>query len=230
MHWDLYLNFLLATLSIINPVGILPLWTELTGDHSRDIRKRTAFLIIGTSLLIVIIFLWTGKYLLQFFSIDLPVFKIAGGILLLITGISMVNGNATQVDKEEEDGGSPFEIAKNRFRHIIVPMAIPSLAGPGSITTMVLFGSNASNILDFVSLTVVTVITFSLLLLTFIYSSWLESKLDPIVFNVITRLFGVIVTAIAVQFMVEGLGTVFPNWMEGVSPLEQANTSQTSTN
>mgnify|MGYP001075425539 CR=1 FL=1 len=223
MKWDLYLNFLAAMLSIVNPIGIVPIWSSLTGDKSRQVRSRVALMVTVTSLVILLVFLVSGKFLLQFFSIDLQVFKIAGGILLLIVGISMINGSATQLSDKEEDGQTNLQVAKSRFRKIMVPMAIPTLAGPGSITTVILFGSSATGLMDYVILFLVLIISLGTLLAVFSYSDKLEHKIDSIYFDVFTRLFGIIVAAIGVQFMVEGLGEVFPAWMEGASELEKGD-------
>ncbi|GAO28049.1 MarC family protein [Geofilum rubicundum] len=67
MNWDLYINFLIAMVAIINPLGIWPMWSELTNDASSTVRKRIAFLVTGTSYIILVVFLIVGKYMLQFF-------------------------------------------------------------------------------------------------------------------------------------------------------------------
>lgn len=152
MNWNLYLNFLAAMLAIVNPIGIWPIWSELTNDEASKIRKRVAIMVILTAYFILVIFLIGGKYLLQFFSIDLQVFKIAGGILLLYVGISMVQGSATQVRKSHIEGGTTKALAKQRFREIIVPIGIPALAGPGSITTVIVFGNQAGSPVDYLFL------------------------------------------------------------------------------
>lgn len=225
MEWNLYLNFFAAMLAIINPIGIFPIWSELTNDSGGNVRKRIAFLMVTTSFAILVVFLVSGKYLLQFFSIDLPVFKVAGGILLLHTGISMVKGSATRLQNREEEGPSAYSLAKQRFKKIIVPLAIPALAGPGSITTVILFGTRAESVINFLMLSAVILTSFLILLVVFINATFFEKKVDNIVFSIFTRIFGIIVTAIAIQFMVEGLGEVFPNWMEGASVLEDPNST-----
>ena len=228
MKWNLYLNFLAAMLSIINPIGILPLWTELTGDRTKNIRKQIAFLVTGISLIIALVFLITGKYVLNFFSIDIPVFRIAGGILLLFTGISMMKGSATKLQDREEDGESDYQLAKKRFRKIFVPMAIPTLAGPGTITTVILFGSSAESFVDYLILSAIVILTLFILYLMFRNSSLIEAKVDKMIFIIFTRIFGIIVTAIALQFMLEGLAEVFPNWVEGASELEKGKENSSS--
>ena len=221
MNWNFYLNFLAAMLAIVNPIGIWPIWSELTNDEASKIRKRVALMVIFTAYFILVIFLIGGKYLLQFFSIDLQVFKVAGGILLLYVGISMVRGSATQVRKSHIEGETTRALAKQRFREIIVPIGIPALAGPGSITTVIIFGNQAQSAIDYLFLSIVILIAFLALLLVFLSSSYLEKNVDDIVFTIFTRTFGIIVTAIAIQFIVEGLGEIFPVLMQGSSVLEQ---------
>ncbi len=221
MNWNFYLNFLAAMLAIVNPIGIWPIWSELTNDEASKIRKRVAIMVIFTAYFILVIFLIGGKYLLQFFSIDLQVFKVAGGILLLYVGISMVRGSATQVRKSHIEGETTKALAKQRFREIIVPMGIPALAGPGSITTVIVFGNQAQSAIDYLFLSIVILIAFLALLLVFLSSSYLEKNVDDIVFTIFTRTFGIIVTAIAIQFIVEGLGEIFPVLIQGSSVLDE---------
>ena len=222
MNWNLYLNFFAAMFAIINPVGIWPVWSELTDDIKRKkVRKDIAVLVILTASVILLVFLLAGKYLLDFFSIDVPVFKIAGGILLLITGLSMVKGSATHLTDRHEDGTSDMDLAKKRFRKILVPLAIPFLAGPGSITTVILYGTKAANFIDFMILSGILLFALFILWIVFTNSEFLEKHVDDIVFTVFTRIFGVIVAAIAVQFIAEGLGDIFPAWLQGASQLHE---------
>ncbi|MGF1586545.1 MAG: MarC family protein [Bacteroidales bacterium] len=215
MDWSLYLNFLIAMLAIINPIGIWPLWSAMTDDVKKTrVRRKIAFLIVFSSILILLVFLFSGSYLLKFFSIDIPVFRIAGGVLLLLTGISMIEGSATKLNERDEKGDDEMNLAKQRFKKIVVPLIIPALAGPGSITTVILYGAYVSSLQDYLALSGVIVITFFVLFIVFESSYFLERMVEPIIFNVSTRIFGIIVTAIAVQFMVEGLGQVFPAWVD----------------
>lgn len=225
MNWDLYTNFLIAILAIINPVAVMPIWSELTSDENNKVRFRLASLLIGFSAIALVAFLVAGKYILEFFAIDLMVFKVAGGVLLLNTGIKMIEGSNVKIPDKEDFDGTPFQLAKMRFRKIIVPMGIPILVGPGSITTVFLFGFNVESWIDFGALSVILLICLFTLFLIFTSSYWIEKKIDPIVFTAITRLFGIIVTAIAFQFILEGLSEVFPNWVNSSSPIIESNNS-----
>ena len=221
MNWSLLLNFLAAILAIVNPVGLIPIWQELTGDAKPEVRRKIAWLVACVSIIILLIFLNTGTILLSFFGINLAVFKIAGGILLLLTALSMVEGSATKLEERDEKAETSFELAKKRFRKILVPLAVPMLCGPGSITTVLLYSFKATTFLEYFGLSIVLVANFGILSLVLAYSYKIENKVDDLLFIAFTRIFGIIVAAIAVQFMVEGLGAVFPNWLEGSSVIEQ---------
>ncbi len=223
MNWNLYINFMVAVIAIINPLTILSLWSQLTYDVPRRVRLRTASILIGFAFIVLTTFLTGGKYILDFFSIDLMVFKVAGGILLLTTGIKMVEGLNVKMKDHEDGEGTPFQMAKMRFRKIIVPMAIPIIVGPGSITTMLLFGTGLNWWGDYGVLTLILFVFLIALLVVLVASSWIEKKIDTVVFTAITRLLGIIVTAIALQFILEGLGQVFPNWLNSNSPVYDSN-------
>ena len=171
------------------------------------------------SIISLTIFLVGGKYILSYFGIDLVVFKVAGGVLLLTTGIKMIEGKNTKMRGIDDEEGTDLQLARVRFRKIIVPMGIPFIVGPGSITTVFLFGFGLTSLVDIGALIAVLVIVLVALffLLTSFY--WVERKVDPIVFTAITRLFGIIVTAIAFQFILEGLSEIFPNWANSPSEI-----------
>ncbi|WPP50195.1 MarC family protein [Catalinimonas niigatensis] len=230
MDWNLILNFTAAMLAIVNPIGIVPIWTELTADAKNKIRTDIAGLAVGTAVFVWLVFLVGSQYLLQFFSIDIPVFKVAGGILLFYTALSMIGGKATQLEERSEQGDNTFQLAKARFRKVIVPLVVPMLAGPGSITTVILYGSRAQGIMDYMSLSVVALASGFLLFFTFAYSHYLEKRMDSLIFTVFTRIFGIIVAAIAMQFVLEGLGEVFPNWLEGQSTFDNPDSNGASGN
>lgn len=220
MDWNILLNFLAAILAIVNPVGIIPIWQELTGDANPDVRKKIALLVTAAALVVLLIFLNSGTFLLNFFNIDLDVFKVAGGILLLLTAISMIEGNATKLEERDEKADTTFELARQRFRKIMVPLAVPMLCGPGSITTVLLYGAKVKSLLNYLALSGVLVVCFFVLYLVLSFSYKLEQKVDDLFFIAFTRIFGIMVAAIAIQFMVEGLGAIFPAWLVGNSSIE----------
>lgn len=220
INWNLSTNFLAAILAIVNPVGLIPMWQELTGDASPAVRKKIALLVTSASVAILLVFLNTGSFLLSFFNVDLDVFKIAGGILLLLTAISMIEGKATQLEERDEKSNSNFGLAKARFRKIMVPLAVPMLCGPGSITTVLLYGARVDTLMNQAALSGILIANFFMLYLILCFSYKLEAKVDELFFVAFTRIFGIMVAAIAIQFMAEGLAEIFPAWVQGGSPVE----------
>lgn len=225
MNWNLILNFTVAMLAIVNPVGLVPFWSELMGDTSQKVKLQVALLTTLTATGVLLIFLNVSQYVLGFFSIDIPVFKVAGGLLLFKTGLSMIEGQATKLEERDEQGDTWFQISKQRFQKVIVPLVVPLLAGPGSITTVILYGSRTGGMMEKLELSVVLVITMFMLFAVFTYSYYIEKNTDKLVFTVFTRILGILVAAIAIQFVLEGLGEVFPNWMEGYSTFENPNST-----
>ncbi len=211
MNWELIINFSLAMLAILNPIGLIPVWSELAGDEQKNIQTKIAVLVSLTAGIILIIFLIFGRQVLELFHIDLASFQMAGGIFLLLTGIHMLEGKITQLKDRREDGDSTSEIAKKRFRKIIVPLGIPMLAGPGSITTVLIYGVKAKSLGEFIALSVILLLTILILFLFFLSSNWLDKKIDKLIFTVFTRIFGLIIAAIAVSFIFEALKKAFPS-------------------
>lgn len=188
----------------------------MTEDVDQDARKKIAIYVVLTASLILMIFLLTGHYILSFFGVDLSVFKIGGGILLIISGITMVNGKMAKLDNRKEEGDFN-QIAKQRFNKVVVPLAFPLLAGPGAITAVILYGSKAGGLIDYAILSVIILVTMGIILLFFFTSKIAERKIDDTVFSVLVRIFGILVVAIGSQFLVEGIGDVFPALLEGTS-------------
>jgi multiple antibiotic resistance protein len=220
INWNLSLNFLAAILAIVNPIGLIPIWKELTDDAIPKVRQKIALLATSVSVSILLIFLNAGTYLLNFFKVDLAVFKVAGGILLLLTAISMINGNATRLEQRDEKADTDLGLAKQRFKKIMVPLAVPMLCGPGSITTVFLYGARAENGLDYLILSIILIVNFAALCFILSFSYKIETKVNDLFFVAFTRIFSIMVAAIAVQFMVEGLGEIFPAWLKGPSPIK----------
>lgn len=215
MNWGLLSNFSIALLAIINPIGKIPLWLDASGDQHKDVQNRLALFVVFTAGIILLLFLFFGKNILNFFSIDLASFKIGGGILILQLGMSMLRGKAVNIEKEEFDEETGvMERVKSRFRQVVIPMSVPMIAGPGSITTVIIYGSRSENFIDYAALGGIVLLGMISIYFILISGSNIKKFTGDLPLMVVTRLFGLILIAIAIQLMVEGLGEVFPNWME----------------
>ncbi|NLX07321.1 MAG: MarC family protein [Phycisphaerae bacterium] len=213
MHWTFAINFFVALLAIVNPLSKIPVWFQAADFEQRKVRWTLALLIIATGTAILLIFLLGGQPMLDAFGIDLPSFRIGGGIVILIVGINMLYGRLIFIDPETQDKeGSAYQQAKVRFREVVVPLSIPMIAGPGSISTVIIYGSNAQTWLDQAMLVVGLGVVMFITLLTLLFAHPIYQMLGETIPRVLTRVYGLILAAVAAQLITEGLSEVFPAW------------------
>jgi multiple antibiotic resistance protein len=213
MNQDLISNFVIALLAIVNPVEKIPLWVEASRGGSTEFRWRLAALIVLSSAIILLIFLFFGQQILIQLQIELASFKIGGGLILLQFGFSMLRGKAVKIS---EDVISETDDLKNRvlrrFREIFIPIGVPVIAGPGAITTVIIYGYQSDSLLTSIFLCLCILGVLAVLFFTLITGPAIQRITGDLSLNLVSRIFGMILIAIAVQFMVEGLTEVFPGW------------------
>lgn len=188
--------------AIMNPVGNTPIFIGLVNNFDERIRKKIAFRSVSISFLIIAIFSAAGGIIFKVFGISLPAFQIAGGILVFLVGYQLLHGRESAIHhpskKEQEKEDTTENIA-------ITPLAIPILAGPGTISTAMNYtGSRASVLhtaLVILAFAVISIITY----LMFISGEKLVSRVKSGIINVITRLMGLIITVISVQMIISGI-------------------------
>lgn len=220
MEITLIRNFLLAMVAILNPLGKIPIWIEASEGCETPVRVRLAMMVAGTATALLLLFLFFGQAILDFLGLDVPSFRVGGGIIILLIGIDMLRGRAVDIDsKGTAAGEDALGKAKARFRDIVVPVSIPILAGPGSITTVLLYGTRASEWTDRLILGGVLVGVMSLVLVLLLAGPRIQTLLGSLALNVQTRIWGLLLTAIAAQMILVGLGEAFPAWLDAGSPL-----------
>lgn len=213
MNLDLISNFVIALLAIVNPVEKIPLWVEASEGGSREFRWRLAGLIILSSAVILLIFLFLGRQLLIQLHIELASFKIGGGLILLQFGFSMLRGKAVKISEDDNNGSDDLKSSVlKRFREIFIPIGVPVIAGPGAITTVIIYGYQSDSLLTSVFLCLAVLGVLAALFLTLITGPAIQKITGDLSLNLVSRIFGMILIAIAVQFMVGGLKEVFPGW------------------
>ena len=214
LDWDLISNFAIALLAIVNPVEKIPLWVQASRGGQKEFQWWLAGLIILSSGLILLLFLWFGHTLLLRLKIDLASFKIGGGLILLQFGFSMLKGTAVQIDDKGDEGSDDL---KNRvlarYQQIFIPIGVPVIAGPGAITTVIIYGYQSQTVITHVVLSLTMVAVLAVLLFTLLLGPVIQNRTGELPLNLISRVFGMILIAIAAQFMVEGLQAVFPGWV-----------------
>jgi multiple antibiotic resistance protein len=184
------------------------------------VRTRLALLVTGTATVLLLAFLLFGQRILAFLGLDIPSFRVGGGVIVLLIGIDMLRGQAIDVDTDSSGGNKDaFDRAKARFREIVVPVAVPILAGPGSITTALLFGIQADQWSERLLLGGLLMAVMGVVLALLLAGHRIQDALGPLLLNVQTRIWGLLVTAMAAQLILVGLGESFPNWLDSASPL-----------
>jgi multiple antibiotic resistance protein len=190
----------------VDPFGVAPLFVGLTANASATDRRRLAVRGVVIGSIILIVFALVGEPLLRALGIGLPAFRIAGGILLLLLAVDMVmarqSGLRATTAGEDAESHSRSDIA-------VFPLGIPLIAGPGAITSVVLLVGQASG--DITAQAAVVGVLIAVLILTLIcllLAGQLMRLLGVTGINVISRVSGIIVAALAVQFMIDGVNAV----------------------
>jgi multiple antibiotic resistance protein len=199
---------LVALLAIVNPVGVLPFFIHFTQNFGPAQRRRTIRVSALTAFVVIALSALAGLRIIEFFGISIASFRVGGGTLLLISALQMLNaqpaeskpGDVSEGDQKVDAGAS---IA-------VVPLTIPLLTGPATISTMVIYAERTRHWWELAVLVgygvVVGLVTFAV----FSASGRLARWIGRTGINVMTRLMGLILAALAVEIMADGLVELFP--------------------
>lgn len=210
-----YVNFFVALFAVLDPLGNLAIYIAATRNLSPRVRTGTAFLLSVTIALLLALFLVAGEFLLTFFGITVPAFQIAGGIIILLTGLAMLRGHATGETLAEP---KPAEgSARSVLARIMVPVAVPLFVGPGSISITILYGSSAEGALDIAALLGIIIVAVALSFTVLLSAARIARTLGENGLHIATRILGILLTAIAVQFVLDGLTSVWPLLLTGTT-------------
>lgn len=193
-----------SLLAIINPIGAIPMFIAATSDLTDKQRAATLRRGIFTGIAILFFFGVLGTYILMFFGVTTYAFRIAGGIIFFGIGSDMLEarrarGKATK--KEEEEAEHKQDIG-------IIPLGIPMLAGPGAISTIITLTAQAGKPIEFVSVYAAIVAVMVVTWIVLQVAPKLVFKVGRTGLNVMTRLMGLLVMVIGIQFIIDGVRTV----------------------
>lgn len=201
-----YLKIFIGLLAIVNPFGAVPLFLSMTGGEDAAQRRRTIDLVAIGVTVILLVALFMGEHVLAFFGITIDSFKVGGGILVLLMAIAMLHAKTSlikQTDKEARESIDKESVA-------IVPLAMPLLAGPGAISTVILAAHRAHSVGHYVIISLSIVLLAALIWGVLRLSPWIESHLGATGINIFTRIMGLILMAIAIEFIASGIKGLFP--------------------
>ena len=188
----------LALFPIVNPFGGIPLFFSLTTDFTREERSQTARRTSLYVIAILVTFMLVGRFVLSFFGISLPVLKIAGGLIVANTAWGMVTASNRMTMEERSEALTKEDIS-------LTPMAMPMLSGPGSIGVVMGLAAHANGLLAYIGMLIGIVLVGGTVYLLLCTGGPLVKRLGPSAMGAITRIFGFLILAIAVQLVWDGV-------------------------
>ena len=207
---------LIALLAIVNPIGVVPFFIHFTDNLNREQRARTMQVSALTAFLVIALSALAGLRIIEFFGISIASFQVGGGLLLLISALQMLNAQPAETrptdmseGEEKLDAGSSIAV---------VPLTIPLLTGPATISTMVIYAERTRYWWELAILVGYGLVVGIAVYLAFLASGRIARLLGRTGINIMTRLMGLILAALAVEIMAEGLIQLFPA-LAGQQPL-----------
>ena len=200
------LQTLIALLAILNPVGAIPIFIALTSDEDPQQQLATAKLASRAVAVVLLTSAFLGEYILQFFGISIAAFQVAGGMVLMLLAFNMLQAKSSRYRHTPEEAAEGMQ----KEAVAVVPLAIPLLAGPGTMVTVIIaHHKNASWLasgLLIIDILVIAGVAYAALRL----AEPLSRRLGVTGINISTRIFGLVLAAIAVTFIANGLAALFP--------------------
>jgi multiple antibiotic resistance protein len=207
LHWSELFKITIALLAIVNPVGGVPMYLGTTAGWSPVDQRRTARTVAITVFVVLAASALVGTSMLEFFGIGIPSFQVGGGILLMLLAVSMMEARESGLRQ------TPAEERETVDRHAVavVPLGIPLLAGPGSISTMIIASHGVPGFGFRLELMLPAAAIAALVWITLLVASRLAHRLGTTGMNIVTRIMGLVLAALAVEFIAKGLQELFPS-------------------
>ena len=196
--FELFIYIFAALFSVINPLGAVPIFVGLTQNDSKQERSRIALWAAINVLIILIISFFIGEYVLKFFGISIDALRIAGGLIIVSSGFSLLTGNFSKkrgVNKKVESD------AQKRNDIALSPLAIPMLAGPGSISLLIAFYQDFDKVEEKIIACLAMMVVCLVIFLVLKSAHYLSKILGASGIVAISRVIGFIVIAIGIQYI-----------------------------
>lgn len=201
-----YFKIFVGLMAIVNPFGAIPLFIGMTANESSAERRKTSNTVpIGVAI-ILLVALFVGEQILTLFGITIDSFRVGGGILVLLMAISMLHAktsNIVQTGAEADESMAKDSVA-------IVPLAMPLLAGPGAISTVIIAAQKSNSIAHYVALATGILILSALIWVILRMAPWIARHISATGINIFTRIMGLFLAAIAIEFISNGIKGLFP--------------------
>ncbi len=194
-----------ALFSMMNPIGNVGIFAGLTEDYSTAEARTVAIRSAIASAITLLVVVWTGGLLLKFFGIDVNELRAAGGIIVLIIGLHMLFNKA-----EHKTSHAETEDAKDRASIAIVPIAIPIVAGPGTMATALVGAERYPDIMARIEISIVILLLATLIGVLFAFAKPVAAKLGQSGMAVVTRIMGMVLVALSMGMLTSGIAALIP--------------------
>lgn len=194
-----YITAFVTLFVVIDPVGLAPIFIALTPEMSAAERRRIGLRALVVAAILLMIFGLVGEAILTGIGISLPAFRIAGGLLLFLTALDMLFERRTERREGQAEADPPGHDPS------VFPLAMPLLAGPGALATMILLVGEGQGFGHVVMINVMMLAVLGIAMLLFVLATPLARALGRTGTMVVTRLLGMLLAALSVQFVIDGL-------------------------
>lgn len=199
---------LIALLAIVNPIGVIPFFISFTQSFTPEQRRRTIRVSAFSAFTVIAVSALAGLKLIEFFGISIASFQVGGGTLLLISALHMLNAQPAETKPSDVAEGNEKVDAGDSIA--VVPLTVPLLTGPATISTMVIYAERARSLTEQAVLVGYGVVIAAATFAVFSASGRIARVLGRTGINVMTRLMGLILSAMAVELLADGLTKLFP--------------------
>ncbi|MBL6991267.1 MAG: MarC family protein [Bacteriovoracaceae bacterium] len=205
MTLDYILTVFITMVTVVDPIGLVPVYIPIANRFAPDKQKMIVFKSFLIAVVVSSCFLLIGKYLFKYLGIDLDAIYIVGGILIFMIGLDMIYARPRKTrttPKEQEDALATLDEVS------VFPLAIPMLAGPGTIATLIMFASKDSSIHNYIIVFSAMCLAFLLAAFAMFFSNRILTIFGKIGINVLDRVMGIILCSLAVQFIINAVVSI----------------------
>lgn len=206
LEWTEYVKILVAVLVIVNPLGAVPFFISLTSNLSPRERRRIPNVTSLTIAIVLVVSALVGEMLLAFFGISIASFKVGGGILLMLMAMSMMQAQQSRSRQTREEAIE----AEEKDSIAVVPLAIPLLAGPGAISTVIIYTSQSTHPGHYLLIMVSGILAAGAVWIALQSAERVSRLLGRTGINIAMRLMGILLAAIAIEFIASGAVSLLP--------------------
>ena len=217
MDWSVLFNAFIGIIAILNPIGNMPIFLGHVENETPKVQRAVAVLMAASIFVLLIVFFVFGTRILTMFGITLPAFRLAGSIMILLVGLRMLQGKSKFENHGIETAaqtGNTFDQARNSLSHILVPVAMPLFLGPGTITTVILYAEKCETLATSLMMILVLLLCATIVGIVLVSSRWIFDRIGTNGTQIVIRFMGMILCAIAMQFMIDGVNQLLPGVLD----------------